>query len=91
VLHRLLEVFADIVLTAVFADIPGSSTVKAFVVLFYVSIDRDNDHVVVSDELCNLGNGILAIVIVLQRVAVTMPMKVVNDRIPGLAGIIAGR
>jgi hypothetical protein len=88
---QLAEVSAEIEIAAFLPHIPRRASIKARVVLAYVAVYGDNDKVIVRDVRRHLGNRVLSLVVVLERVAIAVPVEVVDDRVPLRARLVRRR
>src|SRR4030095_14417029 len=82
------EIRAEIELAAFFMRVPGDAGVEARVLARHVSVHRDHDHGVHGHERGDLRDRVRAVVILLQRIAVAVAVKVIDYRISFFAALV---
>ncbi len=63
------------------ADIPGGTAVESAVIFGHIAVDTDHNQLMSGDIGSDTGNGVLALVIVLQGIAIAVAMKIVDNRV----------
>ncbi len=79
--HEFQEVCAEIIIAAIDADIPRRTAIKSGVIPCHISIDTHHNHGMFRDERRDLRNSIRTLVVMFERVPVTVSMEVVDDRV----------
>ena len=91
VLDQFQKVGAEVVISALFQQVPRRATVKTGVFGGDVAIYADDYGIVFRHPVRHFGNCVSAVIVVLDRIAVAVPVEVVDHGVTLGAGLVAGR
>ena len=88
---QLLEVFAEIVVAAVFHNFPRRAAIETGVIARHVTVHRNHNRVVMRHEASHFGNGVGPVVVFLERVAIAVAVEIIDHRIAPAARFVIRR
>ena len=90
VLDQFQKVRAKVAIPAWFHHVPRSAAVKPGVLGSDVAIHADDDRIVVRHPVRHFGYRVRPVIVVLDRIAVAVPVEVIVHRVTLAAGFVSG-